>query len=322
MLLHLVLLRRTVRPDQLCQLLLVQRLVAAHQRQHRPAVAHDQDGLEQEVGGHLQEPGHLVDGPALRRCHFLKRPVRELRRLRHGKRKFHVRRIPAPVAERHIVLARRRRRHVLVRHGPAHHARVALDHVELDAAAGIDLLVCFEVQFVGLVQARLVPVEAVGVLHGELARTQDAALGPRLVPQLGLDLVPDLRQVPVGADVVRREPGHGLLVRHGKAHVPLAAVLQPEHLVADGVPAAGLLPDLGRVQHRHGHFLAADGVHLLADDLVDLVHHPLAQGKVDVQPGRKLAHVARPHHELVRDRLGVGRDLLQGRDEEMRIAHE
>ena len=36
------------------------------------------------------------------------------------------------------------------------------------------------------------------------------------------------------------------------------------------VPAARLLPDLGRLHDRHQHLLAADRVHLLAHDLLDL----------------------------------------------------
>ena len=69
--LYLVLLRRTVRADKLCQLLFMQGLVAAHQGEHRPCVAHDQNGLDQEVGRDLQEPRHLLDGPPLRRGYLL-----------------------------------------------------------------------------------------------------------------------------------------------------------------------------------------------------------------------------------------------------------
>ena len=74
--LHLVLLRGPVRADELRELLFVQGLVAAHQGQHRPAVAHDEDGFEQEIGRDLQEPRHLIDGPPLRRGHLFERPVR------------------------------------------------------------------------------------------------------------------------------------------------------------------------------------------------------------------------------------------------------
>ena len=51
---------------------------------------------------------------------------------------------------------------------------------------------------------------------------------------------------------------------------------------------------------------------MMADDLV---HHPLSEGKVHVDPGRQLPHQAGADHELVADRLGVGRVFLQRRNE-------
>src|ERR671924_342999 len=73
-------------------------------------------------------------------------------------------------------------------------------------------------------------IERVRVLHDELARAQDARARSGLVALLRLDLVPDLRQVAVRADLARREPRDDLFVGHGQAHVALVAVLQPEHL--------------------------------------------------------------------------------------------
>jgi hypothetical protein len=46
-----------------------------------------------------------------------------------------------------------------------------------------------------LLQRLFVDVKAVGVLHDELTRAQNAALGPRLVAFLGLEVVPQLRQL-------------------------------------------------------------------------------------------------------------------------------
>ena len=83
--------------------------------------------------------------------------------------------------------------------GAAHHAGVALDHHEAQAAAREDAVVGADVLAVALLQASNVDVEAVGVLHDELARAQDAALGPRLVALLGLDVVPELRQLLVAS---------------------------------------------------------------------------------------------------------------------------
>jgi hypothetical protein len=45
----------------------------------------------------------------------------------------------------------------------------------------------------GDLEAVLVDVEGVRVLHEELAGTQDTRLGPGLVAELPLEVVPDLR---------------------------------------------------------------------------------------------------------------------------------
>ena len=63
--------------------------------------------------------------------------------------------------------------------------------------------------------------------------------------------------------------------------------------------------------------LAADRVHLLADDLLDLAVDSPAERQVRPEPGADLADEAAAHEELVADRLGVGRILAQGRQEEL-----
>ena len=72
----------------------------------------------------------------------------------------------------------------------------------------------------------------------ELARAQDAALGPRLVALLGLDVVPELRQLLVAVDLARGQPGDDLFVGHRQRHVGALAVLEAEELLVDRVPAA------------------------------------------------------------------------------------
>ena len=92
------------------------------------------------------------------------------------------------------------------------------------------------------VEARLVDVEGVGVLHGELAHAEQAALGARLIAELGLDLVPDLRKLLVAAQLVARDGGHDLFVRHGEHELGALAVLEVEHVLSHDGFAAGLLP--------------------------------------------------------------------------------
>ena len=79
--------------------------------------------------------------------------------------------------------------------------------------------------------------------------------------------------------------------------------------------AAAALPQLGRVQHRHQQLLPADRVHLLADDLHDLLVHAPARRHPRPQPGAELPDHARADEQLVRERLGVGGRLLLGREE-------
>ena len=105
-------------------------------------------------------------------------------------------------------------------------------------------------------------------------------------------------------------------MRHAQAEVAAEAVLQAEHVVAHDVPAAGFLPDLGRIQRRQEHLLAADGVHLLAHDLLDLQQRALRQKQVVVDSGRELADVAGAQQQLVAGDLGLGGVFAQRGDEQ------
>ena len=74
---------------------------------------------------------------------------------------------------------------------------------------------------------------------------------------------------------------------------------------------------IGR-QQRAQQLLAADRVHLLADDLLDLAggsRQP--SGRYDHRPALDLADEAAADEQLVADRLGVGRVLAQRRKEEL-----
>jgi len=110
-------------------------------------------------------------------------------------------------------------------------------------------------------------------------------------------------------------------VGHGQDHVGALAILEPEELVADGLPAPGLLPDLGRVDDRIEHLLAADRLHLVADNGLDLAHHAPAGRQEDVHPGRELTDEPGTDHELVAHGLGSGRVLFDCRKKEVAGAH-
>ena len=234
---------------------------------------------------------------------------------RHGRGLFQIRRVSATLAEGHEIFPGIGRHHELVRLAAAHGAGVGFHHGVPQSAALENAAIGLVVLVVGGVQAGLVHVERVGVLHEELAHAQETGFRPRFVAELGLDLIPDLGELFVAAQFAAGDGGHDLLVRHAEAEVAAEAVLQPEHVVAHHVPAAGFLPDLGRIQRGQVHLLPADGVHLLAHDLLDLEERALGQEQVAVDAGGKLAHVAGAQQQLMAGDLGFGGILAQGRDE-------
>jgi hypothetical protein len=95
-----------------------------------------------------------------------------------------------------------------------------------DSAVGLVVFVVRDVE------AGLVDVEGVGVLHDELADAQEAGPGARFVAELGLDLIPDLRQLLVAAELAAGDGGHDLFVREAEAELCAFAVLEMEHIVA------------------------------------------------------------------------------------------
>ena len=206
--------------------------------------------------------------------------------------------------------------------GATHHAVVALHSEKAHATAREDAVVGGHMLVVAHLHSLDVDVEAIGVLHDELASPQDPALGTRLVALLGLDVVPKLRQLLIRPHLARRQPGDHLFVGHREGHVGALAVLEAEELLAHLVPAPRLTPDLRRVDDRHEQLLAADGVHLVADDAGDLLHHAPAGGQEHIHAGRELAHQAGAHHELVADGLGPGRILLDRGQQHLAEAHK
>ena len=289
-------------------------MVAADHDHHEAAVLdHHRIGLQQRARRHLEAPRDVGHGDQAGRLDDLGRvdALRQLDGLRVGGGDLDVGGVAR--GQRDVVLARGGRRHVLVRAVAAHRPDVGLDPVPLDPAPVHHAVVGLAVALVVRVQALLVAIEGVGVLHDELARAQQPRARARLVALLDLEVVEAERQLAVGAhhlcDVLRDR----LLVRHRQHVLRALAVLELEQL-GDPVPAAAL-PQLCGQHHRHQQLLAADRVHLLADDLHDVLVHAPAGRQERPQARADLADQARADHQLVRERLSVRGRLLLGRQE-------
>ena len=68
---------------------------------------------------------------------------------------------------------------------------------------------------------------------------------------------------------------------------------------------------------RHEHLLAADRVHLLADDLHGLLVHAPAEREERPEAGADLADEAAADEQAVARGLGIARILPERRDEEL-----
>ncbi len=204
----------------------------------------------------------------------------------------------------------------------AHGAGRRLDDDVLEAEPVEDPDVGVAVLLVADLEALVVDVEGVGVLHHELAAAQQPGAGTRLVAVLGLDLVDRERQVLVGAVEVLHDQREHLLVGRTEEVVVALAVLQPEDAVAVLRPAPGRLVRLPGQQRGEAELLRADAVHLLADDALDLAQHLEPQRQPGVDAGRRPADVARAHQQPVARDLGVRGVLSEGPDEQGRHPHD
>ena len=122
-------------------------------------------------------------------------------------------------------------------------------------------------------------IEAVGVLHDELPGAHEPEAGPDLVPELGLDLVEIQGHLPVGVHLPAHQVGDHLFVGGAEAVVPFVAVHEAQQFLAVDPPAAGLLPEFGRLHRGHQDLLGPGPVHLLADDALHLGQHPRPRGR-------------------------------------------
>jgi hypothetical protein len=209
----------------------------------------------------------------------------------------------------------------LVAEVAADRAGVGAHRHRLQAHAREQVQIGHEHAVVGLARALGVEVEAVGVLHQELAAAHHAEARAALVAELPLDVVEVLGQVLVALHRSPEDLGDHFLVGGPVQQLALVAVDDAQHLGTVGVVAARLAPQVGQLQGRHQQLDGPGPVHLLADDLLDLVEHLQAQRQPGVDARRLLADHARAQHQLVRDDLGVGGGFFQNGQEIARQAH-
>ncbi len=228
------------------ELRLAEPVVAADEREHdRAVVLRDRHRLRRRGEVDAEELAERLARRDARRLDLL-RPVQrrgELGTPRDALRDLGVGRVVAALAADERVLAGAGGREEVDGQLAAHDPALRLHRVGLDAAAVEDPVVRLAVALEARERALLVAVERVRVLHDELADAEQAAARPRLVAVLDGEVVPELGQLLVRADLARVE-GERLLVRHRQHELTAVPVGQVEEL--GDLVAAGRLPELER----------------------------------------------------------------------------
>ena len=309
---------RKARAERVLELDLVDPVVAAHDDHEQPrSSVTTGNAFSSAPAGTPSVPGDRVDRRHARACAPSPGAAAARRQL-HGlglrARDLDVRGVAG--GERHVVLARRARRHVLVRAEAAHHPDVGLDPVPLEARRGRRCGRRRRCACRSSSRPVVVAVERVRVLHDELARAQHPRARARLVALLGLEVVEDQRQVAVGAHDLGDVERHDLLVRHAPA--PARRPRRSSSLKTSSIASRPVrFHSSRRLQDRHRaspgrrsrpspRARSARRSGARASPRAASVHSPAPTWRT--RPGA--------HHELVRDRLRVGGGLtLRGKEE-------
>ncbi len=154
---------------------------------------------------------------------------------------------------------------------------------------------------IGMDRVFLGQVKGIGVLHQEFARAHRAEAWTHLVAELQLNMIEVQRQVLVGLHIGTEDVGDHLLIGGAVEHLTILAVLDAQHLLTVVVVTAAFLPEFRGLQGRHQKLDGAGAVLLLADNLVDLVQHTLAQRQPGINASRLLPDHAGAQHETVRN---------------------
>src|SRR3984957_3614056 len=160
------------------------------------------------------------------------------------------------------------------------------------------------------VESRSINIERVGIFHNELPHPQQTRLRTWLVAKLGLNLIPDLRQLLVAAQLLPCDVGHHFFVRHAETQVGALAIFKAKHVFAHYRPASALFPQIARIQRRQVELLA-DLVHFLPDDAHDLLRGAIPQKEERIDTRAKLAYVSGSNQKFMAWDLGINRGLAE-----------
>jgi hypothetical protein len=203
-------------------------IATEHQGYAALAFSFHQQGLEASLGIDAEMAGKLLDGPDTGSRYFFHRCRR--RRpgdvVRHGSRHLHVCRVISVERERYGILAGIGKHMELVGHAATDRAGIRLDRPEREVHSPADGGVGVVHPTISPLEARLVEVKRICVLHDEFTGTHHPEAGPNLVPELGLNLVVVDRELPIALQIAAGDVGDDFLVSRPETETSLVPIVK------------------------------------------------------------------------------------------------
>ncbi|RMF13097.1 MAG: AI-2E family transporter [Candidatus Dadabacteria bacterium] len=274
--------------------------------------------LKMQVCGHILD-GLLTGGRDLfrhfgSRGHFVRRFTPEFRAL-------DICRVAARRAEQDFILARIGKDHKFVRRAAANRSCVRFDGPPVETATIEDATVRIVHTLVRLIEARVVCVETVGILHDKLPSAHQTKPRTHLVTKFRMDLVQVQRQLSVAGDVAAHKVDDDFLVCRTQDEVTTVAVLEAKQLRPKFVPSSAFLPQFCGLNDRQDDFQCAGPVHFLAYDLFYAPQHACACRQQVIDARGQLPDHAGAQHQPVADDLSFFRVLSQCGEQVVRQSH-
>ena len=214
--------------------------------------------------------------------------------------------------------------HELMRRITADRTAFRFDRKILQPAAFKDSAISVVHRIVGRVELFQRRAKAIGVLHEEFARPQNAEPRTFFVAEFGLNLIQRNRQLTVTADMACHQVGNDFFMSRAKCQVEFAITFfdfEVEQDVAEGFATSRAFKDLDRLQRRHEQFDGSGFVHFLTDNFRHFADRTVSQRQVRVRSGHELSNQPGPQHQLMTGDFGFGRNFFHRRDERLRPAH-
>ena len=166
-------------------------------------------------------------------------------------RQLHVGGVIGRIAVGNHVFAAFRQYLKFVRARAADAARVRRHRAEVQPQAAEYAAIGVIHGLIRFLQRSEIGVERIGVFHHKFARAHHAETRAALVAEFGVDVVEIFGQLFVGIDFFADDVGDHLFAGGAEAEFVVVAVGNPQQFVAVKIPAAGLFPQVGRLDDGH-----------------------------------------------------------------------